>query len=133
MQNEEESKEEAPITMETYCFMHYVDDRFYTLMLSYLVPFFIENHNKIEFTAEVGEHKFFWKSDQPVYLIPYDHPKAQELGIAKIAVNISVGDAPMVITIPMELPKEILPFITFKMADNKLFKAENNQWIQMQL
>lgn len=86
--------------------------------------------------TQVGHHVFIGATDQPSYLIPYDHKMCSKFAVETETLNLyPKGDAPegllQTITVPMKFNLGIMPFYSFKISkDGKLFKREGtDQWI----
>ena len=129
--NEELSQ--IPLTNETFCFTTYHDGNFKTIMASYLVPFFITKWGKARFNAEVGNHTFICRSNQPAYLIPYDDKYAVQFGLNHMTLAVEMGGVLVDINIPMEFPREVLQHMHFKVTNGKLFEPINNEWVEIKL
>lgn len=128
--NEQELKE-RPITIETYCYTTHFKGRFYTLSVAPLVPFFVVNCNKVEFTADCGDQHFVCATDQPLYLIPYDCKQAALFGANHITAAVNLGTELHKMMIPMEFSGDVLQHMHFKLSDGKLFKPVGNVWTEV--
>jgi hypothetical protein len=129
---EETEEVQEPMTNDTYCFTHYTGEAFHTILVSYLVPFFVSNHN-IQLITEVGELTFVTQSDQPMYLIPFDAPMAVQFGMEVQTAHMDEEGDGFELKIPMLFPGNLMPFMHYKIDDQKLFKQEDNQWTQINL
>lgn len=133
------NEEAKPLTNEVYCFTSRVGVCYHTLALSPLYTAMVGAKPDV-LRTQVGEHVFIGESDQPTYLIPYDHKMCAKYSLHYETLNLFIKQQKpegllAAITVPMSFGSGIMPYFTFKISnDGKLFKREGiDQWILCKL
>ena len=128
---------QTPLTNDVYCYTARAGDKYYTLVISYIIPHLITNNHIIRMS--MGEQVYIGHADTPMYLIPYDDPNGLRYTtrIEDVDLHPSGEDIPPEavrnITIPMEFNVGVEPFFHFKIEDNQLFKQEDSTWQKVQV
>ncbi|CAK0746601.1 hypothetical protein CCP3SC5AM1_1390002 [Gammaproteobacteria bacterium] len=123
---------QTPITNEIYCFTAPFQDKYFTLIISPLLPYLIAPTPLILKMA-VGERVFIGKTDKPIYLIPFDSTIASQLANSVVQFDLyPSGTVPngmnRTALIPLEFRKEVAQHFSYKIEEGRLYKHEEMQW-----
>ena len=136
-EDDKDYMEEEPISDGIYCFTGKAGNRYHTLLVSSLLPYFLYEYPAV-YETEVGQHRFITVFDGPVYLVGYN-----KQGINQVTERYETYDlfpngivppgklASM--TVPMEFNLGVEEIMDYKLEFDKLYKREGTEWILMDL